>query len=379
MEILEYSIYGNSIQSWAFAAIVLVLVAGGLGIARTFVVRNLRRFSERTANDLDNVAAEVLDRTRFFFLLAVGVIAAAQVLLLSERAHDIVQGLAFLALLVQLAMWGNAAIHISLQRYTARKMEEDAASATTIRFLGVLLRLGLWLLIALVALDTMGIEITALVAGLGIGGIAVALAVQNVLGDLFGSLSIVLDKPFVVGDFIIVGDHMGTVERIGLKTTRLRSLSGEQLVFSNNDLLASRVRNYKRMQERRIVFSFGVVYQTPRAMLEKIPDIVREIIDARDDTRYDRAHFFRFGPSSLDFEVVYNMLVPDYNPYMDAQQYINLELVRRFEELGVEFAYPTQTIYLASDNGDPATATNGGAGGGPANGPRDAVPAHPGA
>ena len=258
MEFLAYTIYGNSVQSWALSLSLTLVVAGGLAMATSFVVRHLSRLAARTSNDLDDLAAGVLGRTKLFFLVALGVLAGSQFLILPDRARDILQGIAFVALLLQLAIWGNAAIGVSLNRYTTRRMEEDAESATTVRFVGFLLRLGLWLLIALVALDTAGVDITALIAGLGVGGIAVALAVQNILGDLFASLSIVLDKPFVIGDFIIVGDLMGTVEHIGLKTTRVRSLSGEQLVFSNNDLLNSRIRNFGRMYERRVVFSFGV-------------------------------------------------------------------------------------------------------------------------
>ena len=347
MEFLAHTLYGNSLQTWLLALAITLVVAGGLAAAVSFTVRHLTRLAGRTTNELDNLLTSVLAKTRMFFLVAIAVLVGSQVLLLTDRGRDILQAIAFGALLLQLAIWGNTAIGLALRRYTTRKMEEDAESATTVRFVGFLLRLALWILIALVALDTAGIDITALVAGLGIGGIAVALALQNILGDLFASLSIVLDKPFVIGDFIIVGDLMGTVEHIGLKTTRVRSLSGEQLVFSNNDLLSSRVRNFKRMQERRVVFSFGVVYQTPADMLERIQATVREIIEAREDTRFDRAHFARFGASSLDFEVVYYMLVPDYNAYMDAQQSINLALFRRLEAMGVEFAYPTQTLYVA--------------------------------
>jgi small-conductance mechanosensitive channel len=179
-----------------------------------------------------------------------------------------------------------------------------------------------------------------------VGGIAVALAAQNILGDLFASLSIVFDKPFVLGDFIIIGDSMGTVEQIGLKTTRIRSLSGEQLIFSNNDLLSSRIRNFKRMQERRVVFSVGVVYQTTKAQLETIPGILREAVEAQDSTRFDRAHFKEFGDFSLNFEVVYHVLTPDFGKYMDVQQAINFVIFERFDELGIEFAYPTQSIHL---------------------------------
>ncbi len=352
MEFLTYTIYGNSVQTWTLALAIALVVLGALIAGTSFVVQNLRRLSARTANELDNLAAAVLDRTRLFFLIAIAVLAGMQLLVLPDRVQDILHGLAFIALLVQLAIWGNAAIGAAVDRYTSRTMEVDAASATTVAFVAFLMRLGLWVLIALVALDTFGIEITALVAGLGIGGIAVALAVQNVLGDLFASLSIVLDKPFVIGDFVIVGDLMGSVEHIGLKTTRVRSLSGEQLVFSNNDLLSSRVRNFKRMQERRIVFSFGLLYDTEPETLERIPGLIREIIEAQEDTRFDRAHFARFGDSSLDFEVVYYMLVPDYNAYMDTQQAINLAVFRRIQEIGASFAFPTRTLHIAGQGAD---------------------------
>ena len=347
MPFLTYTLYGNSVQTWLLAGALALISLLALVFAKRFVVRHLGRLADRTQNDLDDLAAAVLDRTRGFFMIALAVMAGIQLLVLPQQVREAVQGLVFMATLVQLAIWGNAAIGVFLKRYTTRKMEEDAESATTIRFVGFLLRLGLWVLIGMVALDTAGIDITALVAGLGVGGIAVALAVQNILGDLFASLSIVLDKPFVIGDFIIVGDMMGTVEHIGLKTTRIRSLSGEQLVFSNDDLLSSRIRNYKRMQERRVLFSFGVVYQTPRSQLERIPGLVREAVETQGNTRFDRAHFQKFGASSLDFEVVYYMLVPDYNAYMDTQQAINLALFERFEALGIQFAYPTQTLYVS--------------------------------
>jgi small-conductance mechanosensitive channel len=156
-----------------------------------------------------------------------------------------------------------------------------------------------------------------------------------------------LDRPFVIGDFIIVGEHLGTVEHIGIKTTRVRSLSGEQLVFSNADLLASRIRNYKRMFERRVVFSIGVVYQTPYEKLKKIPALIQEIIEGQEQVRFDRAHFREYAPYSLDFEIVYWVKDPDYNIYMNIQQAINLAIFQQFEKEGIEFAYPTQSLYIS--------------------------------
>ena len=204
----------------------------------------------------------------------------------------------------------------------------------------------LWSVILLLALDNLGFNITTLVAGLGISGIAIALAVQNILGDLLASLSIVLDKPFVLGDLIIVDEHIGYVEHIGLKTTRVRSLYGEQLIFSNNDLLQSRIRNFKRMAERRVIFTIGVTYQTEVEKLEKIPGIIKEIIDKQDKARFDRAHFKTFADFSLNFEIVFWIIGSNYNLYMDILQSINLQIYRRFAEETIEFAYPTQTLFV---------------------------------
>jgi len=206
-------------------------------------------------------------------------------------------------------------------------------------------------MVGLLTLENLGVNITALVAGLGVGGIAVALAVQNVLGDLFAALSIALDQPFVVGDFLIVDDFLGSVEYIGIKSTRLRSLSGEQIVISNSDLLKSRLRNYGRMSERRVLFATSITYETPLELIERVPGIIRKIVEAQPHTRFDRSHFATHAATSLDFETVYYVLSADYNRYMDIQQTINLQLHRELTELGVEFAYPTQRLLIARPPG----------------------------
>jgi small-conductance mechanosensitive channel len=207
-------------------------------------------------------------------------------------------------------------------------------------------RTAVWVVILLLALENLGINVTALVAGLGVGGIAVALAVQSLLGDLFASLSITLDRPFVIGDFVIVGDYMGSVEQIGVKSTRIRSLGGEQIIMPNADLLGSRVRNYGRMAERRVVFSLGVAYETPREKLKRISEIIREHVQSQQDTRFDRSHFASYGPYALEFETVYYVLSPDYNRYMDIQQAIYFAIHEAFEREQIEFAYPTQKLWL---------------------------------
>ena len=207
-------------------------------------------------------------------------------------------------------------------------------------------RVAVWSLALLLIFQNLGFDITALIAGLGVGGIAVALAAQSVLGDLFSSLAIVLDRPFEVGDFIVFGEQMGTVEKIGIKTTRIRALSGEQIAVSNTDLVKTRVHNFKRMKERRVVLVVGVTYDTPADKLERIPSMVTEIIEKQDEVRFERAHFRSFGNSALEFETVYWVLDADYTIYMDKQQAINFAIFRAFQDEGIEFAFPSQTLYV---------------------------------
>lgn len=226
------------------------------------------------------------------------------------------------------------------------KKEQDETKIKNLRGVLILLKIIIWTLGLILVLDNFGYKISAILAGLGIGGIAVALAAQSIFGDLFSYFIIIFDKPFEVGDFIIIGDLMGTVETIGLKTTRIRSISGEEIILSNSDLTSSRVKNYKRMQLRRVVFKIGVTYDTPLEKLKNIPAIIKNIIISVKDAKLDRVHFANYGDFSLIFEIVYYVLSNDYNKYMDIQQEINLKIKEEFEKSKIEFAYPTQTLFL---------------------------------
>jgi len=350
MGFFQETFYGNSLAQWAVTLFVVLLTLVGLLIIRNIIITRLKALASRTKTQIDDIILNLLRSTRFIVLLVLAVYTGSLFLTLPEKLSEILKIIVVLSLIFQAALWGNSLINWWVENYKKRKMEKDPAEATAIGALGFVSKLSLWALVALWALDNMGVDITGLIAGLGITGIAVALALQNILGDLFASLSIVLDKPFVIGDFIIVDNYLGTVEHVGLKTTRVRSLYGEQLVFSNSDLLNSRIRNYKRMYERRVVFTIGVTYQTPAEKLEKIPRIIREAIEAQENARFDRAHFKEFGDFSLNYEIVYYVTQPDYIVYMDIQQAINLILVRKFEEEGIEFAYPTQTLFVSVEN-----------------------------
>ncbi len=341
---LDNALYGNSLQQWLIALAIVLAGVLLLPLVQAVLARRAARLAERVETLWDDALVAAFRQTRFWFLLALSLYLGSLALVLPTKARDVVEAAVILALLAQAAIWGNTAINVGLEQYALRRREKDPASVTTVSALSFIGKLAFFTVLVLLALDNVGIEVTALIAGLGIGGIAVALAAQNILGDLFASLSIVLDKPFVLGDFITVGDFQGNVEKIGLKTTRLRSLSGEQLVLSNNDLLQSRIRNYKRMVERRVQFSLGVTYNTPREKLAEIPAMIREIVESQPEARFDRAHFKEFGSYSLNFEVVYYVLKADFKLYMDIQQAMNLALYDRFAQNGIEFALPTQTV-----------------------------------
>lgn len=346
MPLWESMLWQNRVSVWVAALAVAAGLTALLLLARGLTVRWLRRVAERTRTRVDDLAVALAGRTHVLFLLAVAVYAGAAFLTLPGRVERLLTLAVLVAFLGQVALWGTTLISLLVSWYVQQRAGEDPAGATTAAAFGFFGRLALWTVVLLLVLDNLGVDITTLIAGLGVGGIAVALAVQNILGDLFASFSIVFDKPFVIGDFIVVGDFVGSVEHVGLKTTRVRSLSGEQIIFSNSDLLQSRIRNYKRMYERRVVFTVGVTYETPYEELRAIPAIVREAIESQAQTRFDRAHFRSYGDFSLIYEAAYFVTTPDYNTYMDTQQAINLEIYRRFKERRIEFAYPTQTLYV---------------------------------
>jgi small-conductance mechanosensitive channel len=348
MNILEITFLENSLMTWAAALVTAFLVLMVLLILKARIASAMAAFLRGIKEETGQLAEGVIQRTRFSFLFALAVYAGSLALRLPASYSSILDLLVILIFLIQAGLWGVWIITFCADWAIELKKDKDSADATVLGLVKFVSKTALWSVVVLVALGTLGVDITALVAGLGVVGIAVALAVQNILGDLFASLTIVLDKPFIVGDFIIVGDSMGTVERVGLKTTRIRSLSGEQLIMPNSDLLQSRIRNYKRMQERRVPFSIRVVYETTGNKLKRIPGILKEVIESQEMTRFDRAHFKDYGNFSLNFEIVYWVLSPEKSRSMDIQQAINLSILERFQKEGIEFAYPTQTIRLNS-------------------------------
>ena len=331
------------------AAIALgVLVA--FAILRFAASRVSAALAERSTAPFHRVARDTVDATRLWLLFPVALFVGATALRLPQKVEHVIGLVAAIALMLQAAAWGNRFIQRWFEEKTARPAGGDGETVTALALISFVARVVMWVIVMLLILNHLGVNITALVAGLGIGGVAVALALQNVLGDLLASLAIVLDKPFVVGDTIMVGDVSGQVERVGIKTTRLRSVNGELLVVSNAELLKTRIHNYRQMTERRVLFGLGIAYETPQVKLERLPETLREIVMAQERVRFDRAHFKGYGDAALLLEVVYYVLDRDYNLYMDVQQAINLEINRRFRAEGIEFAYTTRAVYLRQES-----------------------------
>lgn len=334
------------VEGWLEALITAALCYLVLDLVSRFLTRRITALSLRTASRVDDVIAAALAGTKSFLILLLSILIGLHTLVFSDKIETRLSQALVIVVGIQVAIWLNRAINAWMEKVLDPKTDpalRNRATTTTMMFL---LRITVMLTVLLMVLANLGVNITAFVASLGIGGIAIALALQTILSDLFASLSIGLDKPFEVGDFIIVDDLMGTVEYIGVKTTRLRSLSGEQLIRSNTELLKSAIHNYKRMSERRVVFKFGITYETPVEQVGQLGGVVRDIIQAQSPVRFDRAHFMNFGASSLDFEVVYYVLSSDFNVYMDIQQNINLEIMRACASRNIGFAYPTTVMHI---------------------------------
>ncbi len=347
--ILTRMFLGSSVEDWLIALAIFAGVLVGQLLVRWVLVKRVGALAKRTVTDLDDLAVDLLGRTKVLFMVAIA-LAAASYSLATPPAPELVRAFIVFALFVQSVIWGNGLIVYWIGHMTARQAStsggDNQANAAILGALGTAAKVVLFVALFLMALEGLHIRVTPLITGLGIGGIAIALAVQNILGDLFGAASILVDKPFTVGDFIVVDNQKGHIEHIGMQSTRVRSLGGEQIIFSNADLLKSRVRNFKRMQERRVVFVTSVTYSTPHATLVRIPAMIREIVESQRPIRFERCHFLKYGDSSLDFETVFWVLSPDYIIFADIQQTINLALFKKFETEKIAFAYPTQTIIV---------------------------------
>ena len=350
-EFLNQTYLNNTFEAYAIA---LGLLIGGIILIKIFkkiILYRLKKWAEKTETTLDDFLIRGIEKSIVPLLYYAAFYLAARSLTLSSQVTDIIKVASLFILTFFIVRFISSSIMFTMS-YFIQKQERGDEKVRQLRGMTVLINVLIWVIGIVFLMDNLGFDISAVIAGLGIGGIAIALAAQAILGDLFSYFVIFFDRPFEVGDFIVVGDKVGTVEYTGIKTTRIRALSGEQMVFSNTDLTNSRIHNFKKMERRRVVFSLGVIYQTTADQLEEIPKIVRGIIEKQNDTTFDRGHFKSYGDFSLNFEFVYFVIGSDYVKYMDTQQAINMEIYRTFEQKGIEFAYPTQTLFVSKENNE---------------------------
>jgi small-conductance mechanosensitive channel len=355
-DFLNQTYFGNSIYMYIVAAATFIISIAVILILKKVVLGRFKKWAASTQTSIDDLVIRGVEKTIIPLLFFLAFYSGIKTLNLDPRISRVIYIISVILITYFVVRLIINVIRFSLNAYMLRKGEADNKQRQ-VRGILSFVNFFIWAIGIVFLLDNLGFEISAVIAGLGIGGIAIALAAQTILGDLFSYFVIFFDRPFEIGDFVVVGDKSGAIEYIGIKTTRIRSLSGEQIIFSNTDLVNSRLHNYKRMERRRILFTIGVVYQTKAHLLTEIPVIIRSIIESLPDTTFDRAHFARYGDSSLIFEVVYFVQSPEYTAYMNIHQQLNMKIFEEFEKRGIEFAYPTQTLFLnkTEENGKPET------------------------
>jgi small-conductance mechanosensitive channel len=340
MDFLSQTFLGNSLKSWLLALVIFILTYVVVGLLGRAISMRILRLGREKGLPAHALLEDLLKRTNMNFVFLLALYLASRMLVLPDLVSRILEVLAVIGLVLQIAFWGVATIDFWIRQRVKAEPGQEAVNATTMGAVSLIAKIALWSVAVLIILQNItGMDLNALIAALGLGGLAVALAVQNILGDLFSSVSIAMDKPFVIGDDIAVDNLRGTVEYIGLKSTRLRSTSGEQLVFSNSDLLRSRIHNYQRLERRQVVLPIKVSYQTPYEKLVAIPSILKEIIETQNQITFDQAYFKEFSALAIVFECVYFVEVPAAQVHLDARQAIHLEICRRFREQGIELAY----------------------------------------
>ena len=352
LEFLDQEFLSNQIADYLIALVILVAATVVVRMLCRLVFQRLKRWAIKTPTPLDDRLIAIVEK----HLIPIVYLGSFYLAISNLVLHPILDRTIDVILIILATIFGvrliNSLIKYLLRLYCITHHRHNLNFETSINALLPAIRTVVWVIGVLFLLDNLGFNISAVVASLGIGGVAVALASQGILQDLFSYFAILLDRPFELGDFIIVGDYLGEVEYVGIKTTRLKSLSGEEIIIANTDLTGSRVRNFKRMRQRRVAFHFGVVYDTDSEQLATIPQIVERIIKQTKNVTFDRAHFWAYKDFSLDYEVVYFVRDNDYDRYMDAQQAINLQLKREFDRQGIKFAYPTQVNYLQLNSGN---------------------------
>ncbi len=345
---LQTSFWGNAVYDWLGAILIFLAALLILKIFKLILIGRLKTLSAKTKTEIDDMVIDALGKIHWPLYVLVAIYFSLFFVNVNFLVKEWASYIFLIAVVYYAITFLGALIDYGV-KVVAIKRKEKEGDVGIVKFSGAVMKIILWAGAVVLILGNMGYNVTSLIAGLGIGGIAIALALQNILGDLFSSLAIYFDKPFKVGDFIVIGEYMGTVKRVGIKTTRIEALQGEEIVIPNNELTNAKLQNFGLMEKRRIVFTIGVTYDTPASKLKKIPTIIRKIIKEQENSKIDRVHFKTFGDSSLIYEIVYYIDSSEYTIYMNAQQEINLGIVKEFTQEKIEMAFPTQTLYVKKE------------------------------
>ena len=345
MPIWLKTFWGNSVIDYTIALVALVLFLIGFMILQKIVLRTLRKLSEKTKTDIDDTLIGIVDSIRPKFYTFLALYFAMRFLTIPAMAQTVLNAL----LLIWVAYQIVVALQILIDYIVQKKFfkeGKDEGNKGIIAFISGLLKVSLWAIAGLAVLSNLGVNVTSMIAGLGIGGLAIAFALQNILADLFNSFAILVDKPFKVGDFITTGAHSGVVKKIGIKTTRIQALQGEEVVISNSELTSARVQNFKKLEERRVSFDIGITYETSQEKVKLVTNIIKKAIESTEKAHFDRSHFMSFGDSALVFSTVYYVQSNEYIDYANAQEKINFKILESFAREGIDMAYPTQTLFV---------------------------------
>jgi len=343
----EASFLGNTLDHYLYALLVFAGIYIGLALIRGLVLVRLKVVAKKTKNKFDDTVINALLKINWPFFFFVSLLSAIRYVKTIEIVNEIAFYLTVFVITIYVVRVLRVLIVQGSHAFNTRgdKSEEDYDDSLT-NVMATIIQALVWLGVVLFLLSNVGVDITTALAGVGVGGIAIAFALQNVLSDLFASFSIYFDKPFKKGDFLVIGTDSGIVQKIGLKSTRIKTLQGEELVVSNKELTETRINNFKKLERRRVVFSIGVQYDTGIKKMEKIPDLIEKIIKNAKDVEFDRCHFKEYADSSMNFEIVFYINSSDYKFYMDKRQKINMKILETFNKEKIDFAFPSRTVYL---------------------------------
>ena len=336
---------GSETSEIAVASVVFFTLLIAMLVLRIILKSKIKKLTEKTENKFDDLIVDTLLSVHWIFYIVISLYFSLEYIGIEGIVSSIIKPVIIIGLTYYAAKSVIGVINFYTDKIKHKRVQ-TSDDIGIIHFIEKVAKAIVWGFAIILMISNLGYNVTTLVAGLGIGGIAVAFATQNILSDIFSSITIYFDKPFRIGDFIVIGEESGTVEHVGIKSTRIKSLSGEEIVFANKQLTDSKIKNYSKMSKRRISFSIGIEYGTSKEKLEKIPSIIKEIINKQDNITFDRSHFKEFGDFSLNFETVFYVESGSYVEYLNAQQAVNLKIAEEFEKQEISMAFPTQTIHI---------------------------------